>query len=277
MFAVVSFAGANTEAQTTETVEQTAAKAAEPNKQTAEEKAEQQEVQKFVESFLQSLDETKDLDKVPAKFFVTDFKTRFAQNEEFSGGDKFFTQLIESERYEFNVSLFNLIHLQMMYFVGNSEFKADEDADEGEIKDIYAPEALKILKRSAGLRDLLDVDSNEVGLNADLDVEINNFVEFRDAFNDLKLITEVQSKYFNERSQKWKEEYTRNLSLAKKKSFGDREAFYRAKFCEEDDGYCEGLLEKTRLFSIEASLPLGLKIIKEQGELKILNVILIGD
>ena len=240
-------------------------------KLTSEEQAEKQEVQKFVDSFLQSLDETKDLDKVPEKFFVADFKTRFAQNKEFSSNDELLLQLSAGERYEYNVLLFNFFHLGMMYFAGTSEFKddSDGDSDKGENEDygkkMLAPEALKIVEKSKIL---------QFWFGEDFDLEAKNIIELQDFIKDLKKVVEAQRKYLNERSVKWKEKSIQNLPKVKKKIFGKIND-YGADFCEGNE--CEGLPEKTRIFYSRATLPLALKIVKENGELKILNLNPVGN
>ncbi len=57
-----------------------------------------------------------------------------------------------------------------------------------------------------------------------------------------------------------------------KKLFGKSDFIYEAGFCEGSHE-CEGLPEKTRNFYVIANVPYGLKIVKENGELKILNFI----
>ena len=69
------------------------------NEQKKEEQ-EKLEVQKFVDSFFQYLEDTKDLNRVPERFFAHDFRTRFAKNISwFSESSEFFKQLSDLERY----------------------------------------------------------------------------------------------------------------------------------------------------------------------------------
>jgi hypothetical protein len=166
-------------------------------------KAEEREVQKFADSFMQSLDETKDLDKVPEKFFVADFKTRFAEDL-FPVNKKLAAQLSETERYEHKAAFLNFIYLGIMYSIGNNEEFKDDSEDENEnndyVKETLAPEAFKIFEKSKILHRLFD----------NSDSEIQNLVELKMVIKDLKLLNEAQRKYLNERSSEWKEIYARN-------------------------------------------------------------------
>ena len=228
-------------------------------------KAEKQEVQKFVDSFLQSFEESKDFDEIPESYFVTDFKTRFSQNEKWRGeniSEELFAQFSESERYEHNVSVFDFLYLGMMCSlyeekineVGNSE---DDHAEDINIEKLFPPNVVKSIKKSKVLQSMyIDDDENNA--------LITNVVELQNLVVDYKNVVEAQRKYLKENASEWKARFSKNISESRKQFKN-----YRNEICEEDD--CEGLPEKTRIISVVA-FPLVLEIILENGNLKILKI-----
>ncbi len=129
-------------------------------KQVQEEK---QEVQKFVDSFVQSLEEIKDLDQVPKTFFVTNFKTRFAKNDELRKPEnkELYAQFTDAERYEDNVVSFNFFYLTFLHKAGTGTIvtsKAEDDDSEIDNREetFFSPEAIAIMKKSKTLNSFFD-------------------------------------------------------------------------------------------------------------------------
>lgn len=213
------------------------------------EKLEKLEVQKFVDEFIKNFEDTKDLNQVPERFFVADFKTRSLKDINYFDEypPEVLSQISNEESYEFKILLLDNFYLSIM---SNNGICCD-----GEEKEFYPPEILKIIKKSKFLSSML-ID--------DTDLKITSIQDFHTFKSDMKNFYEAQRKYLESRPTNWKNEYIKNV-IKTRKNF---ESFY-SYLCSEDD--CENLLAETRIIEI-AAFPFILKIIKENNDYKILDV-----
>jgi len=226
-------------------------------------KIEKREIQKFADSFFQNLEETKDLDQVPERFFVADFKTRFAKNEELGldVDEEIESELIDAERYQLKSLMLNFFYLGVMWNGGGEKFFLDQDSDndKDDSEEILPSQVVELINKNKTLCHLFDEDDC-------IEYKIKNADELRNSMIDLKVIVELQRKYVVERAPEWKSNFAKNMKKARKQfDYGD----YSSELCVEDN--CKGLPEKPRIFVVSA-FPFFLQIIKENDEFKILNI-----
>lgn len=219
---------------------------------TVENEEEEQKIRKFVDTFTNAFEETKDLDKLPANYFVSDFKERFSNTNvmitdlppNLSG------KITKEEAYEASILGLNYSYLGIM---SNSGLCC-----EGETKDLYPPEILKFMEKNQFLSQTL--------LNADDDIQpkIAEIKDFHTLMNEMKSLINFERQYINSRSAAWKENYRKNIAKT-------RENFnsFNSYLCSGKD--CENLPEKTQMTEVSA-FPFILRIVKEGENYKILGI-----
>lgn len=224
------------------------------------EKLEKLEVQKFVDEFIKNFEETKDLNQVPERFFVADFKARFAKNYSwFSDSSDLFNQLSDLERYNGNVSFVNFSYLGMLCSGGRdvnfAEDLTNTSEDKIDVEKIFPPRIIDLVRKSKTLNAIFIDDS---------DSDIKNVAELIELFADMKKVADAERVYLNKNKLKWQNIYTKNIKVARKKF-----EWYKSYVCKGEN--CENLPEKTRIIQTTV-FPFTFSIVKENNELQILDI-----
>lgn len=232
------------------------------------EERDKREVKKFVRSFTKSLEETKDLDQVPDKFFVSDFKTRFSQSEEWAMNEDIFIKLSSAERYDHNSLWVNFLYLAMMWNGGSEHFVFDEEDEENESdeegRDKFFPSPVfHLVKQNKTLCKILDIDTCD-------DYEIKDADELISSIIEMRQIVELQQKYVAEMSLDSKSKYEKNIAKARKRFKG-----YNTEICDGEKD-CKGFPQGSRIYDI-AVFPFYLRLVKENGAFKIFDIVLLTD
>ncbi|HMS38866.1 MAG TPA: hypothetical protein PKE69_01475 [Pyrinomonadaceae bacterium] len=246
------------------------------NAQETVSEAEKKEVKKFVDDFIKHLDKTKDLDKVPERFFVSDFKTRFAKNEywfQFLSSSDFYAQLSDSERFEGNVLTLNFLYLLLTSGVGSNQLNFDEnmDLEDGDIdfSKIFPPNVIELIKKSKKWSvflesDDLDDEENNSELNSKNYTENGNLAEWYELAEDMKNISEAQRLYLNGKSNQWRKRFEKNINKTRKKVHS-----IRVEKCDTD--VCKDL-PKDFTMICNAVFPFFIHLIQENSEWRILDI-----
>jgi len=233
--------------------------------QTAKKTSQNPSVKQFTASFIEKLEETKDLDKIPQSYFVSDFQTRFAKTAplDIDIDEKVFNKLSESERFDFNAEFFTLGYLGLMNAFGKYDYfdNTNEDTDIEAVKNLFPPHIIAQIRKSKTLNSYLLKYENDTGYNTEF--KIKNKETFRDFLADSKKIAAAQRDFLNNLSPKEKAKYTKTITQLRKVT-----NWQKNKTCGRD---CESFPAKTPYYELRY-YPLYLKIIRENGSYKIFEL-----
>lgn len=245
-------------------------------KLSSQEETDKRDVERFAAEFASLLDETKDLDAIPKRFFVDDYKegVSISSNVSIPGLDTEIAGLTAEDGARFVTATQNFTYLTMLWNAGGDSFvyaekedddeDEDEDEDEKKIADILPRDVCDTLRRSRITADILslnDDDETERFQNptpADV-VEATN--AFEDAARLLRLA-------LGNRDGSWKATYNKNIAAAREKF-----AFYSSEECGAP--FCAGLPDKTPVFYMGV-FPLCVHMIREDGKIKIYQMHISG-
>lgn len=217
------------------------------------------ELVRFFKAFVKDLETHKDLNQVSAELFAPNFKTVFAQNDEWISGPsnkEVYKNLSADERFQGNVEMSNFMYLIMMSILSKKGNFEDVGWNDEDFKGILSSQTLKLFRKSKWLRYWIEKDIEKI--------EPKNIEEWQDYLTDINKITSNFRKELNARTKKEINFYNQNYS----KWLGDFDEPY-SYLCEGQE--CFGLPEKTRFFALHAFY-LCLRITRINGQFKIVNI-----
>lgn len=168
------------------------------------ERAKQDEIaiKKFVKSFIKSLANTKDIDKVPRRFFVTDFRKRFAEYQDsgdimnsFGIDEQLFSKLSRKRRNEYLVLRFNFNILPMMLTKLSDLEDLSKKADDKETSEnplaifevLFPPHIFEILK-----------NTKHFSKSIDSDYKITNLADLKILISEMRTVLDSLRSYLNQ-------------------------------------------------------------------------------
>ncbi len=222
------------------------------------------DVNEFFSSFVRSLDETGDIDKIPKRFFHSDFKIRFAQDDDWihsvSESDaKLFNKLSSPERYKYNVSVANFYYLLLESYFNKQGSLVGFD-DEKKIMRGLPRNTLQLIKQSIWFKSTFD---NQVKT-----AKPTTLKKLESCIAELDKISDSIKTFLNKRSMNQKRKYNRDWAKRRKLQIINRSNTSND-ICEGDN--CMGLPEKTRIHAIHA-FALCLRIALVNGEYRVINI-----
>jgi hypothetical protein len=222
------------------------------------------DVNQFFAAFVTLLDETGDIDRMPKRFFISDFETRFAENDDWispvSDNDaKLFEKLSSSERYKYNISVANFYYLILESYFNKKGSLAGYDDDTNIIQGLPR-NAMQLLKQSKWFKSTFD---NQVELE-----KPTTIAELKRCVAELEVISESIRKFLSNRSAKQKRRYIDKWMKRRKLQILD-ESNTSSDICEGNN--CMGLPEKTRIHALHA-FALCLRIAFVNGEFKVVDI-----
>lgn len=233
--------------------------------QTAKKTSQNLSVKQFADSFIETLEETKDLNKLPNSYFVSDFQKRFSKTAplDIDIDSSVFNKLSEGERFEFNAGFFTLSYLGLMNAFGKYDYydNTNEETDIEAVANLFPPNIIAKIRQSKTLNSYFLQTANGIGYNTDF--KIKNTETLRDFLADSKKITEAQRDFLNALSPKEKAKYTKTINQLRKVT-----NWTKNKTCGRD---CEGFPAKTRYYELRY-YPLYFKIIRKNGSYKIFEL-----
>jgi hypothetical protein len=208
--------------------------------------------QKFAELFLQQLQISKDLNRVPKKFFAAGFKDRFLNGYEwFEQDERIVAQINADERFDYYVLMFNFIYLSGLYAGGKKL-----SPDNLKVEDTFPPSVVALIKSKPVLAPLLNTES---------EWEVDNVEQLRSGMVALRDVVAALRKYLEAHPSEWEPQYKRAIIDVRDK-LNDKPWSIPCQWKG-----CAGLPSKTHLIHVDA-FPLHLVMVKAQGKLKILEI-----
>lgn len=226
---------------------------------TAQEVKERAEVTAFVDSFTQEYYKTYDLTKVPASFFVSDYRKR---NFYPFFVDKFDSSLTDDEKFENAAMIVDLANVVTFIKLEESDFDIEKafntDNDENVNEEEILPQKMRdaLQKYPKALRFLDEENSNQ----------FQSVADFRDSIKDFKSVLQELRDVLVNASPEKRNKLNKFLTDNKENLFEFKYAFE----CSKDD--CEGFADKTKMFYYEADLTT-LLMVKDKNQLKVVKVV----
>ena len=213
--------------------------------------SEAREAQKLADSFLQQFQNSKDLNRVPKKFFAASFKDRFLNGYEwFEQEPQIVTQINASERFDYYVLMFNFIYLSGLY-AGSKKLIPNNP----KIGDMLPPSVVALIRGNPVLAPLLNTES---------EWKVDSVEQLRSRMAALRDVVAVLRKYLDSHPSKWKPQYERAINVRRK--VNDKPWSIP---CQGKE--CGGLASKTLLIHVDA-FPLHLVMVKAHGKLRISEI-----
>lgn len=215
----------------------------------------QKDIEKFANEFAKSFDQTKNFNLIPKRFFDKNFKSNLVNfyKTAFSDEFKVFEQLNNEKAYNFFVLGINFFYLGIMINDGLccEDFRLDKNL----------PELIKVIRKNKLFLSIYSKNGNDENIN---DIKITSLKEVDKLAQDLKVISFIQRKYLNYRSENWKRIYQKNMAATRKKF-----EYSRSFQCSEEE--CANLPQATEMFDISV-FPFILRIVKIGKSFKIVNL-----
>lgn len=224
-------------------------------KQTKKEKLEEKEVRRFADLFIQGFEETKDLNQIPERFFVADFKVRLAKNNSwvlYHDNSEWSNSLNDDEKYNNNISIINFFNLLGIVATKSHKSNAEnEDLDDEDLmKKSLPPPILELFIRSRWLRGFIDENAE------DESGEPENLIDNRSFIADINVASDAFRMEVNKSRLKFPDD-------------SETSKYFSGLVCRGER--CLGLPENTTIFAIHKYL-MCLRIIKLNDELKIADI-----
>lgn len=221
-------------------------------------KQEKIELERFFSEFVKDFEIHKDLDQVSPEFFAPEFKKVFAQNDTWIKGiirKEISDQLTETERYQHNISINNLMLLWMMTASHKMEGVDDSDWKNEDFKKLLLPSTIEIIEQSKWFNIILD--------KTDERQNPKTKEEWRSYINEANSISDAWRKELDNPTEKEKLNYKRNYT-----EFHNQTESFEDYSCKNED--CFGLPENTRIYGMGFFITVA-SVAKINGQFKIVN------
>ncbi len=221
------------------------------------------DVNQFYALFALTLIETNDIEQIPAKLFVDDFKHKFIVNTEMLQlSSEFVEKIVDplppTEKYESLIATTNFYNLILKtLYIKNKNFDSFES--EYEMLKLFPP---KVKNKIINSKWLITKFNNST------DIEVETLEDFRQYIKEMQEVNTLWQDFFNKQSQRQKIKFQTKWKNQRNRQILD-DSNTDSEICEGTS--CFGLPEKTRIHNLHL-FNLCLPIAKINEEYKVVAI-----